>query len=91
MSNIITFFLIRNLLYSESNGCIININIYKNKEINIKNLLNEYMYFNEDEKEKFHVSIKDKLSFSILTKKGIRKSMFLKEYKNNYKLSLEQK
>src|SRR3979490_1776683 len=91
MSFIITLFLIIYLLYSESNGCKININIYKNKEMNIKNLFNEYMYFNEDEKEKFHDSIKDKLSYSILTKKGIRKSMFLKEYKNNYKLSLEQK
>jgi hypothetical protein len=49
------------------------------------------IYFNIDEEEKFYNSIKDKLLYSITTKKGTLRKMFLKEYKKNYKLNLEQK
>jgi hypothetical protein len=41
--------------------------------------------------EKFYDNIKDKISYSILTKKGILRRIFFKEYKKNFKLNIEQK
>lgn len=48
-------------------------------------------YWNKKEEENFYNDIKNKLFYNIITKKGIRKKMFFNEYKNNYKLSIEQK
>lgn len=49
------------------------------------------LYWNKKEEEKFYNDIKDKLLYFILTKKGIIRKMFSKEYKNNYKLNTEQR
>jgi hypothetical protein len=57
---------------------------------NKKKIPNLYLSSSKEEKE-FYMDIKKNLSYSIITKKGIWKKMFFKEYKNNYKLTFEQK
>ena len=55
-------------------------NIYfviQNINITIKNI----MCFSDKDEEDFYNSIEDKLSYSVLTKTGTIKKMFLKEYK----------
>ena len=62
----------------------------KNKLIcNLTNIF--YILYYSTEEEKFYDNIKDKISYSILTKKGIFRRIFFKEYKKNFKLNIEQK
>ena len=48
------------------------------------------MYYSTEE-EKFYDNIKDKILYSVLTKKGIFRRIFFKYYKINFILNIEQK
>lgn len=48
-------------------------------------------FFNKNEEENFYSSIKDKLVYSSITKNGLVRKMFYKQYKTKYELSIEQK
>lgn len=61
------------------------------KNINFK--INKILFssVNLTGEEEFYESIKNKLSYDKLTKRGIKKREFFKEYKNKYELDLIQK
>lgn len=67
--------------YSKNFKCI-KIKWYKYIVLNkLKDILVKYIFFSKKEEENFYNSIKNSLSYSILTKKGVVKKMFFKQYK----------
>lgn len=64
-----------------------------NENNKFNNLLMSYVlkYISNNQEEKYHESIKDNSVHYFFTKKGIRKGLFSKEYKNRYELNSIQK